>query len=536
MPSHVHAARPSPVSLRAGGLTRTPDRFTLNLCRNPSHLLASRSAPCWRLHVSAPRRLHGRPGPAPACQGGRCAALALHAQGHGPRLHHHHRHPPLRDRAHAPASDTGSAYHRCGRRACPASRDGRHRLFAAASLAATCGSGCGGRSGCGGLPVRDQPEAACGTQRQGAHAAAAAASRALCAERRVHAVRRPVEAPRLAVHVHCTRAAPRTAPASAAGEVAPPTSAATPPAQVCRHPPVRRRAVPLREGLSRAGPYQLRWQRCCAAARRQGRLPRRRRARREARLPEARPELRLPRPDHEQRDGGLGRRQRRPRPLHIHRLALVRRWQLPSHALVRPEPREPRNPAPGPWPQITDHRPSRRGSDPRARARAPEPGPRTRTPNPSPGRSRDHTVFAEVADDATWAVIEELYALPVKRPGSSLEAPSCSRHSPLPWLTAVVAQGLRSGLLYASSRSGGAPLPFTAPGGRTVDRCRYVGCAVACARPLISRPLTTQGWDDLLRRENQARRGVVDSTPVPWGMFQYCISAIFRVGAYSVRP
>ena len=297
---------------------------------------------------------------------------------------------------------------------------------------------------------------------------------------------------------------------------------------------MRRRAVPLREGLSRAGPYQLRWQRCCAAARRQGRLPRRRRARREARLPEARPELRLPRPDHEQRDGGLGRRQRRPRPLHIHRLALVRRWQLPSHALVRPEPREPRNPAPGPWPQITDHRPPRRGSDPRARARAFEPGPRTRTPNPSPGRSRDHTVFAEVADDATWAVIEELYALPVKRPGSSLEAPSCSRHSPLPWLTAVVAQGLRSGLLYASSRSGGAPLPFTAPGGRTVDRCRYVGCAVACARPLISRPLTTQGWDDLLRRENQARRGVVDSTPVPWGMFQYCIDPRSSASARTV--
>ena len=154
-------------------------------------------------------------------------------------------------------------------------------------------------------------------------------------------------------------------------------------------------------------------------------------------------------------------------------------WCAPS--------REPRNPAPGPWPQITDHRPPRRGSDPRARARAPEPGPRTRTPNPSPGRSRDHTVFAEVADDATWAVIEELYALPVKRPGSSLEAPSCSYHSPLPWLTAVVAQGLRSGLLYASSCSGGAPWPFTATGGRTVDRCRYVGM---CRRLCQAAPLT----------------------------------------------
>ena len=78
-----------------------------------------------------------------------------------------------------------------------------------------------------------------------------------------------------------------------------PHSAATPSSQVCRHPPVRWRAVPLREGLSRARPYQLRWQRCCAAARRQGRLPRRGLARREAGLPRARPELRLPRADHE---------------------------------------------------------------------------------------------------------------------------------------------------------------------------------------------------------------------------------------------
>uniref|UniRef100_A0A7S0E180 Uncharacterized protein n=1 Tax=Phaeocystis antarctica TaxID=33657 RepID=A0A7S0E180_9EUKA len=36
--------------------------------------------------------------------------------------------------------------------------------------------------------------------------------------------------------------------------------------------------------------------------------------------------------------------------------------------------------------------------------------------------SRDHTVFAEVADDATWAVIEELYALPVKRDGMTFFA------------------------------------------------------------------------------------------------------------------
>ena len=31
--------------------------------------------------------------------------------------------------------------------------------------------------------------------------------------------------------------------------------------------------------------------------------------------------------------------------------------------------------------------------------------------------SRDHTVFAEVADKATWEAIEELYALPVTRSG-----------------------------------------------------------------------------------------------------------------------
>ena len=31
--------------------------------------------------------------------------------------------------------------------------------------------------------------------------------------------------------------------------------------------------------------------------------------------------------------------------------------------------------------------------------------------------SRDHTVFAEVADDATWTAIGELYALPVRRAG-----------------------------------------------------------------------------------------------------------------------
>ena len=146
-------------------------------------------------------------------------------------------------------------------------------------------------------------------------------------------------------------------------------------------------------------------------------------------------------------------------------------WCAPSRANPEIPPL-----APGPRSPTTDHR----GEAP---ILEPEPEP----PNPSPGRSRDHTVFAEVADDATWAVIEELYALPVKRPGSSLEAPSCSRHSPLPWLTAVVAQGLRSGLLYASSRSGGAPLPFTATGGRTVDRCRYVGM---CRRLCQAAPLT----------------------------------------------
>ena len=59
-------------------------------------------------------------------------------------------------------------------------------------------------------------------------------------------------------------------------------------------------------------------------------------------------------------------------------------------------------------------------------------GPRVWTRPDERVKAEVHTVFAEVADDATWAVIEELYALPVKRPGSSLEAPSCSHHSPLP--------------------------------------------------------------------------------------------------------
>ena len=31
--------------------------------------------------------------------------------------------------------------------------------------------------------------------------------------------------------------------------------------------------------------------------------------------------------------------------------------------------------------------------------------------------SRDHTVFAEVADEATWKAIAELYALPVRKGG-----------------------------------------------------------------------------------------------------------------------
>ena len=97
-------------------------------------------------------------------------------------------------------------------------------------------------------------------------------------------------------------------------------------------------------------------------------------------------------------------------------------------------------------------------------------------------------------------MIEELYALPVKRPGSSLEAPSCWRHSSLPWLT-VMTQGFGSGLLYALWRSA---LAVQNPGASC-------GRAVACAKPPISQPLTMQGWDDLLRRENQARRGVVDS-------------------------
>ena len=159
-------------------------------------------------------------------------------------------------------------------------------------------------------------------------------------------------------------------------------------------------------------------------------------------------------------------------------------WCAPSRANPEIPPL-----APGPRSPTTDHRGEAPILEPEPEPPNPdpEPGPRTRTPNPSPGRSRDHTVFAEVADDATWAVIEELYALPVKRPGSSLEALSCSRHSPLPWLTAVVAQGLRSGLLYASSYSGGAPLPFTATGERTVDRCRYVGM---CRRLCQAAPLT----------------------------------------------
>ena len=183
---------------------------------------------------------NGRSGPPPPCQGGRCAALEpLDAQGHGPYLHHHYHHPPLRDPAHPPASDAASQCHqRCDRRACPASRDGRLRLFFAAAFAATCRSGCSGCrgcSGCGGLAVRHQPKPEGGKRWQGAHVAAAAASRALCAERRVHAVRRHVEAARLAVHMHCTRTAQshthstsllthdthtaqRTAPASAAGE------------------------------------------------------------------------------------------------------------------------------------------------------------------------------------------------------------------------------------------------------------------------------------------------------------------------------
>ena len=97
-------------------------------------------------------------------------------------------------------------------------------------------------------------------------------------------------------------------------------------------------------------------------------------------------------------------------------------------------------------------------------------------------------------------MIEELYALPVKRPGSSLEAPSCWRHSSLPWLT-VMTQGFGSGLLYALWRS---TFAAQTPGAAC-------GCAVACAKPRISQPVTMQGWDDLLRRENQARRGVVDS-------------------------
>jgi len=36
--------------------------------------------------------------------------------------------------------------------------------------------------------------------------------------------------------------------------------------------------------------------------------------------------------------------------------------------------------------------------------------------------SRDHTVFAEVADDATWVAIEDLYALPVRRSGMTFFA------------------------------------------------------------------------------------------------------------------
>ena len=153
---------------------------------------------------------HGWSGPPPPCQGGRCAALEpLDAQGHGPYLHRHHRVDPLRDPAHATASYASSSgrpqrRRRCDRRACPTSRDGRLRLFVAAAFAATCRSGCRGCSGCGGLTVRHQPEAAGRKRWQGAHVAAAAASRALCAERRVHAVRRHVAAPRLAVHMHCT--------------------------------------------------------------------------------------------------------------------------------------------------------------------------------------------------------------------------------------------------------------------------------------------------------------------------------------------
>ena len=70
----------------------------------------------------------------------------------------------------------------------------------------------------------------------------------------------------------------------------------------------------------------------------------------------------------------------------------------------------------------------------------------------------------------------------------------------VPWLT-VRTQGFGPGLLYALWRSAFAV--------QTPEAA--CGCAVACAKPPIPQPLTLQGWDDLLRRENQARRGVVDS-------------------------